>query len=493
MSAFHSQGHALCARIAHSMNIGLLTEMMNVGGASAVVLRQARWLKAHGHSVVVLSAGGALLDELTGSNIPHITMTSFEPGKQFTPEQLIREGAMLQRAISEYHLDCIVAQAQWPFPFAAVAAAGAIPVFLDLLSPVYWVPKTAEGVAAVQSAAMDGRIIATAVTTAQAFGQAYAFDPRLAHITNVPIQASPSPERSRAEVRKSLGIDEDEFVVITVARLDADRAPMILPLARAVEALSSRARRLRCVVIGDGTHAQALRAQAPASTVFTGFRRDLADLYHASDLFCGEGSVVQDAAAAGLPSVITCATVYPQLADRAFSIFGLHIVDHFFVAPSSVVEPVAIQEALSLLLENAEQRNIIARAGKSCFEAYWAMDPVMTQRLGILANRHQKSGSPGACEAVIEIEGGASPDVQLAAALLAEIERPERFGIVSNAPVPWARLLSMPIENAQALSSAAHRVTYRPPLTYRLRSGLLEGRIIDAHADLERVLRGSLK
>lgn len=470
------------------MNIALLTEMMNVGGASTLVLRQARWLREHGHGVVVISAGGALLQELLDSGIPHVTMTSFEPGKQFGPEQLVREGALLQRTISEHRLDAIIAQAQWPFPFAVAAAAGTIPVFLDLLSPVYWVPKTPDGVAAVQSAAHDGRILATAVVAAQSFGGAYDFDPRLAHVTNVPIAGPQAPVRTRESVRSSLGIAPDEFVVITVARLDADRAPMILPLARAVEKLSSPQRRLRLLVVGDGTQAAALRAQAPPTSIFTGFRRDLADLYAAADLFAGEGSVVQDAAAAGLPAIVTCATVYPQQAHCAFSIFGLHLAEHFFVAPSSIVSPVPIEQALQLLLDNPQYRSQIVAAGKACFEKHWSMDSVMSRRLAIVQDRHKREAAIGACEAAIEIDGGLADDVEYVAQALALTRSPERFGVAAAQPVPWSRFFSMPLENVQALCSAAWRLSYPAPAFYRLRGRELSGELSPSHADFARML-----
>ena len=471
------------------MNIALLTEMMNVGGASTLVLRQARWLREHGHGVVVVSAGGALLQELLNSGIPHVIMTSLEPGKQFGPEQLIREGALLQRTISEHRLDAIIAQAQWPFPFAVAAAAGTIPVFLDLLSPVYWVPKTPDGVAAVQAAAHDGRILATAVVAAQSFGGAYDFDPRLAHVTNVPIAGPEPPVRTREAVRSSLGIAPDEFVVITVARLDADRAPMILPLARAVEKLSSAQRRLRLLVVGDGTQAAALRAQAPATTIFTGFRRDLADLYAAADLFAGEGSVVQDAAAAGLPVIVTCATVYPQQADCAFSIFGLHLAEHFFVAPSSIVAPVPVEQALQLLLDNPEYRSQIATAGKVCFEKHWSMDAVMSRRLAILQDRHKRGAVTGACEAAIEIDGGLADDAEYVAQALTLNANPERFGVTAARPVPWNRFFSMPLQNVQALCSAAWRLSYPANARYGLRGRELSGQVSPSHADFARTLR----
>lgn len=472
-----------------SMNIGLVTEMMNIGGAAAVVLHEARWLKAHGHGVVVASSGGVLVAELEREGIPHRTVASIEPGKPLVVEQLVADGGEIARTIADFALDAIVAQAQLPFPFAAAAAQGSkVPVYLDLLSPVYFIPKTAFALNAIMQAAADGRIIAGASGAARAFAQFYGFDPLAPNVINVAIEPSPAPTVSREQMRAELGVSEETQLVITVARLDKDRAPMILPLAHAVETLAP-AHKTRLLVVGDGTEAQTLKAAAPPGVIFTGFRRDLANLYAASDLFAGEGSVVQDAAAAGLPAVITCATIYPQLADRAFAIFGMQIVDHFFTYPSNIVYPVPVAEALQILLEHPQLRAGIARAGADLVARHWHIDKVMEQRLAVLGGARITGNGMSSCEAAITISGTEPGDVTALARALAAVERPERFGVRALNAVPWDSYATLPLEQVHALCKASWRMTFGPPDGYVFANGTFTPALPPAYADLAHAAR----
>ena len=471
------------------MNIGYFTEMMNIGGASALVLRETRWLQEHGHRAMVASAGGPLVADLAAAQIPHVLVPSFEAGKPLVVEQLVADGAALWRAMDEFSLDAVIAQAQLPFPFGVAASGGTMPVFLDLLSPVYWVPKTQAGIKAVREAALDGRIIAGASGAARAFAAAYQFDPQLPHVINVSIQA-PQPLRStRDRMRAEFGIHPGETLIVTVSRLDPDRTPMVLPLARAAAKLAPQYR-TRLLVVGDGSDLAALKAKAPAGTVFAGFRRDLPDIYNASDLFVGEGSVVQDAAAAGLPAIITCATEYRDRGDSAFSIFGMHIVDHFFTYPTNLAAPVPMVDALSLLLSNPGLTGRLRTSGKELVNAHWHIDRVMEKRLHAIANRHTPGERVGSAQAIVEIEGGMNADVEVLAAALASIDA-KRFGVRARSAVPWQRYAAMPLEHVQALCAAGWRATFPAPLTYTLNGAALAGPVSAGHEDLREALRAA--
>jgi len=125
----------------------------------------------------------------------------------------------------------------------------------------------------------------------------------------------PGPERDRrrASLRRELGIEAEATVVTLVARLvPVKRVDRFLRVA----AMLDNQRDLRFLVVGDGELREELRASAAARAlgdrlVWGGLRRDMADVYFASDLVVltsdNEGTPVAliEARAAGLPVAAT--------------------------------------------------------------------------------------------------------------------------------------------------------------------------------------------
>lgn len=468
------------------MNVGLLTEMMNIGGAATLVLRQARWLKENGHGVIVFSAGGPLADELAQSGIGHTIIPSFRPGIAFTPEQLAADGAALARAATDESLDLLLAQAHWPFSLAAAAAGARLPVFLHLISPVYFPPKTAASLEFMRAAAAQHRVLSTGVVTSIAFARYAGVEENLP-VVNVPAEAA-EPSRSRAEVRQELGLDAAATVILCVARLDKDRAPMIPHLALAVQQLKPEYPDLALVVVGDGTEMETVRAAASHAAIFTGYRRDLADFYAACDVFVSEGSVVEEAARFGVPAIVTNSTMFPDRAGMAFAIFGLHYVDHYFAASNGVVAQEPLKEALRLILSNPERAAAIGAAGKAFVERHWNLDAIMRDQLEFFAG-HGVPGVRTVSEAAIAIRGGLDDDVDYAAQLLASLPDAERFSVVADAPIPWTRYFSMPLDHGQRLAQASWRATLGFARSYRLRGRDLEGEVEERHEHVRAALR----
>jgi glycosyltransferase involved in cell wall biosynthesis len=123
----------------------------------------------------------------------------------------------------------------------------------------------------------------------------------------------PRPEL-RARLLNELGLAGREPVLMTVARIHAQKGPEDLLEAFArVRAVHPRA---ALVWVGDGPAAPALRERAAALGVagdlfVTGMREDVRDLYHLATLHVmashreGFSNVLLEAMAAGLPQVVT--------------------------------------------------------------------------------------------------------------------------------------------------------------------------------------------
>lgn len=125
------------------------------------------------------------------------------------------------------------------------------------------------------------------------------------------IGSAPDIRMSRDEVRAALGIDRDQHVAVAVARLAPQKALPVLfdAIARATTAVT-------LLVLGEGPLGSELRALVARRGLddrirFLGFRRDVADIVAAADVFClssvweGVPLAAQEAILLGTPVVST--------------------------------------------------------------------------------------------------------------------------------------------------------------------------------------------
>jgi glycosyltransferase involved in cell wall biosynthesis len=129
-------------------------------------------------------------------------------------------------------------------------------------------------------------------------------------LRTIPLGATPpAVHYSRAQARAELGIGEEEFILIAVARVVAHKG--IETLLDAFDRVSAASKRL--LVIGDGPQRAELAQRAaqidPERIRFLGHVPDTAPYYAAADLFVlpsegeGFGLVFVEAALHGLPTV----------------------------------------------------------------------------------------------------------------------------------------------------------------------------------------------
>jgi hypothetical protein len=126
----------------------------------------------------------------------------------------------------------------------------------------------------------------------------------------VPNSLVPQPRLDAAQVRElraSLGVGEDDYLVGAVGRL-AQRKGFDL-LIRAFQ--RARLPGARLVIVGDGSYRRRLERLAGERVTLTGFRRDVKDIYQAFDLFvCPSsyepfGRVIIEALDGGVPVIAT--------------------------------------------------------------------------------------------------------------------------------------------------------------------------------------------
>jgi L-malate glycosyltransferase len=173
---------------------------------------------------------------------------------------------------------------------------------------------------------------------------------------------APSDGRG-AEVRKKLGISEDEFVLVCVARLSGQKGIDIL--LEAIAQVFRAGFECKCLIVGDGPLKEQLIEQASKSglagqVLFEGFREDVRPYLHASSAFVltshreGLPLSILEAMACGLPAVVT--DVGGNAEAVTHQITGL-------VVPTGSVE--ALADAISYLASHPEERERMARAARA--------------------------------------------------------------------------------------------------------------------------------
>jgi glycosyltransferase involved in cell wall biosynthesis len=121
-----------------------------------------------------------------------------------------------------------------------------------------------------------------------------------------------SPDRRSLEFRRSHGVEDDEPLVVFVARLRWEKGLRLL--ADVFEKLHRSGHRFRTMIVGDGVGGPFLRERLP-DTIFTGEVRGeaLATAYASGDVFFYPsetdtfGNVTLEAMASGLPTVCAAA------------------------------------------------------------------------------------------------------------------------------------------------------------------------------------------
>ena len=176
------------------------------------------------------------------------------------------------------------------------------------------------------------------------------------------------PRRERSEVRRELGVEADQPLLITIGRLDPWKAH-----DRLLEALAllDGEQSPRLLLVGDGDLRGALERQARDAglghrVIFAGYRKDIPELLAASDLFVlssikeGLPMVLLEAMGAGVPVVSTSVGAIPDALEQGAG--GLLVVPG---------DPGALAAGIAELLADAGRgEELAARARQRYGEDY---------------------------------------------------------------------------------------------------------------------------
>ena len=180
-----------------------------------------------------------------------------------------------------------------------------------------------------------------------------------------------APRRPRASVLEELGIGAEDRLIGVAARMTPQKGHDVL--LHAVRRLVRQFPRLRCLIIGDGPLAPALREQAAAlgiapHCVFTGPRTDVADLMAVVEV------VVLPSRSEGLPFALLEAMALgkPVVATRVGG-NGEAVEEGKTGLLTPPEDPEALAAALARLLDDPEEAVRMGQRGNARVRAHFSL------------------------------------------------------------------------------------------------------------------------
>jgi glycosyltransferase involved in cell wall biosynthesis len=183
---------------------------------------------------------------------------------------------------------------------------------------------------------------------------------------------------TRSEVRTSLGLEPEDFVVAVVARLEPVKGHV--HLLEAVRRVAVDRPMLRLLIVGDGRLRTELERQVKATRLsdrvtFTGFRDDVARLLEASDAFC------LPSLSEGLPFALLEAVAHrlPLLVSRVGGMaVALEDTCARFVPPE---DPEALARELQWLLDHPAEAQAMALRALEALRPYFGQEEMIAKTL----------------------------------------------------------------------------------------------------------------
>ncbi len=298
------------------LNIMLSLMQLDIGGAETHVVELAKELKRKGFNIIVTSNGGVYVKELEEAGIKHYRV----PLQNKNPLNVIKSVRLLKRIIIDEKIDLVHSHARIPsfildklckrmkFPFVTTA---------------HWVFNTKYGLKYITN--WGEKTVAVSEDIKTYLMDNYGVPESDIRVTINGIDTDKfSPDTDDSEIRKELGIADDDTVIVYVSRLDESRSLVAKQLIEAVPQLDKEIDSLKVIVVGAGDDFDNVTAMARKVNeklgreciVLTGARTDINKLVAPADLFIGVSRAALEAMAAEKPVIIAGNEGYIGLFDE---------------------------------------------------------------------------------------------------------------------------------------------------------------------------------
>lgn len=285
-------------------NILMLLMKLDIGGAETHVTELSKELKKRGNNVIVASNGGVYAKELEAAGIKHYTV----PLQNKNPANVIKSFKLIKEIIEKENIDIVHSHARIP---SFIAGRLHKKMKFPFVTTAHWVFTTKYGLKYITD--WGEETVAVSEDIKKYLEDNYKIPEEKITVTVNGIDTDKfSPDTDGEEVKKELGISENERVVVCVSRMDTDRSLAAHKLISAFEKLDKPVENLRLVVVGGGDDFESVAKEADeinkklgreAITV-TGARTDINKLVAAADVFVGVSRAALEAMAAGKATII---------------------------------------------------------------------------------------------------------------------------------------------------------------------------------------------
>lgn len=264
------------------MKICHIVDELGIGGLEKTIIEITSGLKGHAQEIWCLKKKGRLARDAEASG----TVV-----REFGFEGSMTHGAMskLTGELARAKFDVVHSHGLYPYIWGVTAAlfAGTRGRFYHAQSEHAGLPLKDRVIVNVL-ANFTSKIVAVSEAVKKSIEKELWLPPKkITVIYNSAPDMSSRINRSREDIRRSLGFGQDDFVVGGLGRLERYKGYHIL-----LDAISRIRRddpRCRCIIVGDGPMMAPLKEQTQRlgiakDVLFTGFRSDVAELIWAMDV-----------------------------------------------------------------------------------------------------------------------------------------------------------------------------------------------------------------
>ncbi len=302
------------------LNILYVLPELSVGGVETHVLALSCGMKAMGHNVIVMSNGGALVPRIEEAGVEHIKL----PVHHKSPVTVREMAARIRALIKERGIDIVHAHSRVPAWIAYFAVRNTRVPFVITAHGQY-APHLGSKIMA-----KGDRIICVSSVVLDHMAEKLGADrARMRVIYNgIDIEKSKfeiARRRPAADIRKELGIPENERVIGSIGRLTMTKGLKFF--VDAMKQVRDQLPDVKAVLVGDGPMRKELQDRAAElgiaeHLIFTGVRTDIYDLlgvmdvYVVSSLYEGFPMGCLEAMSSRVPIVATKVGGIPEMLDH---------------------------------------------------------------------------------------------------------------------------------------------------------------------------------
>lgn len=365
------------------MRICHIVDELRIGGLERTIVGIVTRLSGHTHEVWCLTRKGALAADVEKAGV---TVREFGFSAKMTPASL----TALVAAMKAGRFDIVHSHGAHPAMWGEAAALLAgVSVRIDHAQNLFRFFPFNQRIRLKILSCFATKIVAVSDAVKRSLIDTVWIDPRkIEVIYNSAPDLAVEGERSRSEIRRSMGLPAGDTVIGSVGRLERCKGHAYL--LDAIARVLQRGLSCACVIVGDGPEMDALRSRARrlglgAHAVFTGWRRDIGDLMCAMDAYVQPSTLIEglplalaEAASCSLPLIATDIGGNREIVSDG--------VNGYIVPPEDAG---ALAERIGRLASDPALAGPMGRASRSAWQERFNQD-LMIRRVADLYDRYGK-------------------------------------------------------------------------------------------------------